>query len=270
MKVLVCGDAMIDRYWFGEVARISPEAPVPVLAVEREEERAGGAANVARNLEAMGVEVATLYSASHAADPVVKLRLIARGQQLGRVDFDRPQAPLAPEEVIAAARDCAIVVFSDYAKGTLDRIAALVWRLKREGRRVLIDPKRRDFRDYAGADVLKPNLAELRSFVGAWRDEDDLEQRVKAMQRRADIPVVLATRGAAGMTLYAGAVAQIPADAREVYDVTGAGDTALAAFTAALVRGADHVEAARAANRAAGIAVGRFGTAVVTAEELFG
>jgi rfaE bifunctional protein kinase chain/domain len=267
MRVLVVGDAILDRYWFGDITRISPEAPVPVVQIGEEKESIGGAANVARNIEAMGIEVRTLYSESFFTDPVVKLRVISRNQQTIRIDFDRPQKPLLPEIVEREAKDCDIVVLSDYAKGSLAMSPAIIWKLKQAGKKVFVDPKNRDYGRYAGADVLKPNLNEIREMLGGWASEEELEHKVKRMQRQAKIEAVLLTRGQDGMTLFNGSVTKIECASKEVFDVTGAGDTAIAAFTAAVARGKSMVEAAYLANKASGIAVGRFGTAVVGWQE---
>lgn len=266
--VLVAGDAIVDRYWHGDVARISPEAPVPVVGIEREEYSAGGARNVAKNLEAMGCWVREVYSRSYKEDPVVKLRVIARGQQVCRLDFDKPQVPIDLDQLDEAAQGCQLAVLSDYGKGALSNIGAVIWRLKRAGCKVLVDPKKPPAARYEGADVLKPNLGELREMMGPWSSEEELEQKVKALQRKIGCQTVLLTRGPAGMTLYNGSVDHIPCEAREVYDVTGAGDTAIAAFAWALSEGKPHFEAAKMANRAAGLAVARRGTAVIGREEL--
>lgn len=267
MRVLVAGDAMIDRYWHGDITRVSPEAPVPVVTMDREEYSPGGAKNVARNLEAMGVEVREVYSVSYKIDPVIKLRVMARGQQVCRIDWDKPQQAISCEALMEAAEDCDIAILSDYGKGALSNAPACIWRLKNIGKRVFVDPRGTDPHRYRDADLLKPNLAEARALVGEWKSEDELEFKIKKMQRDARIGAVLLTRGADGMTLYAGAVTHIPCDSRQVFDVTGAGDTVIAAFTASVARGLGYAEAARAANRAAGIAVSRPGTAVVKWEE---
>lgn len=269
LRVLVAGDAMLDRYWFGDVSRISPEAPVPVVAVAREEEREGGAANVARNIEAMGPLVNKLYSASYAVDPVIKLRVIGRNQQMVRIDFDRPQAPIDPRAVAEQAAGCGIAVLSDYRKGALAGVREIIAACKAAGAVVLVDPKGHRCDAYRGADVIKPNLAEMHELVGSWDSEAELEDKAEGLRAAAGIGAVLLTRGPDGMTLFDGTRTHIPAQAREVYDVSGAGDTAIAALAAALARGMDLHAAAWRANRAAGIAVGRFGTTVVEGHEVF-
>ncbi len=260
---------MIDRYWYGDVTRICPEAPAPVFSVGAEEQRAGAAANVAANLRAMGTEIAELYSESYATDPVIKLRLIARGRQMTRVDFDKPQKAIDPSDAERAAEGCDIVVLSDYGKGALDNIAAIIWRCKRAGMQVFVDPKSRRFKAYAGCDMLKPNIDELRLLVGGWSCDEEMEHKVKAMQRHAGIKAVLVTRAAAGMTLFNGSVRQIACSGGGVTDVCGAGDAAMAGFTAAVAKGCGYHDAALAGSRAAGISVGRFGAAGVTESEVF-
>lgn len=269
MRILVAGDAMLDRYWFGEVSRISPEAPVPCVSVQGIEERQGGAANVARNIEAMGVSVSECFSPSWTSDPVIKLRVIARNQQVARVDFDHPQKPIDPAQVRERIAECDCVVLSDYAKGSLARVAQIIEVCKTEGKRVLVDPKGHRYERYRNADLVKPNQFEIRELVGGWDSEAELREKIEEMRDRVNIGAVLVTFGSGGMTLYNGVTAHFDAEAREVYDVSGAGDTAIAAFAAATVKGFDQVEATRLANKAAGVAVGRFGTAVVKKEEVF-
>lgn len=257
---------MVDRYWFGDVSRISPEAPVPVLTVKRVEEREGAAANVARNVRALGAECRTAFSGSEAQ--VLKIRAIGRAQQMLRIDFDMPQDAVGLD---VDFRGAGIVIFSDYGKGALANVQKLILRAKIEGCRVLVDPKGYDYERYRFADVVKPNMDEMRVMVGGWRDEDDLTAKSQALRAKADIGALLLTRAADGMTLYTDAGAtHVPSQAREVYDVTGAGDTAIAALAVALARGHALEAAARYANKAAGVVVGRFGTATATQAEVFG
>lgn len=298
-RVLVVGDVMLDRYWFGEVSRISPEAPVPVVKVERTEERPGGAANVARNIAALGAQ-ATLLSvvgadeagaalarllAESAIDAslhedaqlatTVKLRVIGRQQQLLRIDFENwpahevLQAKLAEFE--ARVPHCDVVILSDYGKGGLTHIGAMIELARAQGKPVLIDPKGDDYARYAGASIITPNRAELREVVGRWQDEADLASRVAKLRAELELEAVLLTRSEEGMTLYtaAGAMHE-PAQAREVYDVSGAGDTVIATLAVMLASGVPLVDAMRLANRAAGIVVGKLGTATCTLEELKG
>ncbi|MGE0874337.1 MAG: D-glycero-beta-D-manno-heptose-7-phosphate kinase [Burkholderiales bacterium] len=300
-RVLVVGDVMLDRYWFGEVSRISPEAPVPVVVVQpdRTEDRLGGAANVARNCAALGARTHLLsvvgadgagrklaqlarkagIRASLHSDPAtpttVKLRIMGRRQQLLRIDLETPPS----KEVLAsklagfgaALRQCDVLVLSDYGKGGLAHIAKMIGEARRAGKPVLVDPKGDDYSRYRGATMITPNTAELRQVVGEWRDERDLARRVQRLRKRLQLQAVLLTRSEQGMSLYTGAGAMhVPAQAREVYDVSGAGDTVIGALAVMLAARAELQEAVHVANRAAGIVVGKLGTAVATREELFG
>jgi rfaE bifunctional protein kinase chain/domain len=297
--VLVVGDVMLDRYWIGDALRISPEAPVPVVLFQEEKASAGGAANVARNCAALrartqllsvvgddneGVLLAAMLKkdgvrASLHKDASVrttqKLRVIGRRQQLLRVDFETnpSREVLASKlaEFAAALPSCDVVILSDYGKGGLAHIARMIGRARAAGKKVLVDPKGDDYSRYRGAHVITPNVAELNDVVGAWKNEADLERRAQRLRGSLGLEALLLTRGADGMTLYrrSGAL-DIAAEKRDVYDVTGAGDTVIAVLGAMLAAGAPIESAVRTANRAAGIVVGKFGTAVVTPEELFG
>ncbi len=297
-RVLVVGDAMLDRYWFGAVERISPEAPVPVVRIEREEERLGGAANVAFNVHALGAgaTLLTVVGADEAArtlqallasagvatllctDPklrtVVKLRVIGRSQQLLRVDFENQP----DHEVLAGMLDNleqalpahGAVLFSDYGKGGLAHIARMIALARGQQRPVLVDPKGSDFSRYAGATVITPNRAELAQVVGAWSSEAQLSERAQNLRASLQLDAVLLTRSEEGMSLFdAEGHAHVPALAREVFDVTGAGDTVIATLAAMLACGQTLRQALPVANRAGGIVVGKFGTASVSYEELF-
>jgi rfaE bifunctional protein kinase chain/domain len=262
---MVAGDAMLDRYWFGDVDRISPEAPVPVVKMAREEQRPGAAANVARNVEAMGGECVTIFGVGR---PIEKLRIIARNQQVTRVDFDHPQEPI---EFLPGVDDCGVVVFSDYGKGSLLGVKNLIRIAKAAKATVLVDPKGHEYERYRGADVIKPNLHEMKELVGGWSTEEQLWDKAEKLRREAGIGAILLTRADKGMSLFTEEqILNIPAVAQEVYDVSGAGDTAIAALAVALSRGHSLLAAAQFANRASGIVVGRFGTAVATEEEVFG
>lgn len=268
MRVLVCGDAMIDRYWFGDVRRISPEAPVPVFAHQHAEERPGAAANVARNCEAMGAEVSTCFSPS--LERVVKIRLIARSQQMTRIDFDVPQEPVSEADFKALLPATDIVVLSDYGKGALKNAAELIAAARVSGKPVLVDPKGHNWTRYRYADVVKPNLDEMRELVGGWDSEAELEEKARRLRRDAGIGAILLTRAADGMTLYdESGTYSVASESHEVYDVSGAGDTAIAALACAIGRGMSLRQAVMVANKAAGIVVERFGTAVATKEEVF-
>ncbi len=302
-RVLVVGDAMLDRYWYGAVDRISPEAPVPVVRVTREEERLGGAANVALNVQTLGA-LATLMTVVGVDEParklrdllnqqgvstllgedpklytIVKLRVIGRAQQLIRIDFENQP----DHEVLAGMLgdfervlpDHAAVLFSDYGKGGLTHIPRMIELARSCGVPVLIDPKGSDYSRYAGATVITPNQAELAQVVGQWTNEADLHQRAHALRERLGLQALLLTRSEDGMSLFdaPGGVAShslIPAQAREVFDVTGAGDTVIATLAAMLGAGLDLRTAMPLANRAGGIVVGKFGTASVDYDELFG
>lgn len=301
-RVLVVGDVMLDRYWFGDVERISPEAPVPVVRVKRQEDRLGGAANVAKNAAALGAQVGLLSVvgqdepgetiaallaetgiASHLhrdanLPTTIKLRVIGRQQQLVRADFeDAPSREVLADklEQFSALLDrYDVVVMSDYGKGGLTHIGPMIAAARAAGRRVLIDPKGDDYARYAGASLLTPNRAELREVIGRWTDEADLATRAAALIASLDLEALLLTRSEEGMTLFSRdgdrvARHDVPARAREVFDVTGAGDTVIATLAALLATGLDLVSAVDLANRAGGIVVGKFGTAVVTADELF-
>ncbi|MFO1364591.1 MAG: D-glycero-beta-D-manno-heptose-7-phosphate kinase [Burkholderiales bacterium] len=296
-RVLVVGDVMLDRYWFGDVSRISPEAPVPVVRVERTEERPGGAANVARNAAALGATVGLLsvvgedepgsalerlvraegVRASLHRDPTlattVKLRVIGRQQQLLRVDFETAPSyeVLADKlsEFEASLANYDVVVLSDYGKGGLAHIERMIAAARARGRTVLVDPKGDDYARYRGASVVTPNRNELREVVGRWKDEADMAVRAERLRAELGLDALLVTRAEEGMTLYrAGSVQHEPTKAREVYDVSGAGDTVIATLAVMLGSGAAVAAAVRVANHAAGIVVGKLGTAVVHPGEL--
>ena len=298
-RVLVVGDAMLDRYLFGEVERISPEAPVPVVRVTREEHRLGGAANVALNVKTLGPGVTLLTVVgddeparrlegllrTHAVEVIlgrdpklvtcVKLRVIGRAQQLVRVDFEnQPDHEVLADMLADFARalpQCDAVLFSDYGKGGLTHIPRMIELARAAGKPVLVDPKGDDYGRYAGATVITPNRAELAQVVGSWKTEAQLEERAQRLRESNRLEGVLLTRSEEGMSLYDSAGhLQVPAQAREVFDVTGAGDTVIATLAAMLACGLSLREAMPIANRAGGIVVGKFGTATVTYEELFG
>ncbi|MDR0577638.1 MAG: D-glycero-beta-D-manno-heptose-7-phosphate kinase [Candidatus Accumulibacter sp.] len=297
VRLLIVGDVMLDRYWFGDVSRISPEAPVPVVKVERCEERPGGAANVARNAAALGARVALLSlvgrdeagerlarlvsdggidASLHVDETVsttVKLRVIGRQQQLLRIDFeDRPSHEALRAKLGDFARRlpvCDAVVFSDYGKGCLARIGEMIQLAREAGKIVLVDPKGDDYSAYAGATVITPNRSEMREVAGRWKDEADLERRAAELRARLNLAALLVTRSEEGMSLFLpGRTIHEKAVAREVFDVSGAGDTVIATLAAMLAHGAGWERAIHAANIAAGIVVGKLGTAVVSREEL--
>ena len=298
-RVLVVGDVMLDRYWFGEVERISPEAPVPVVRVARREDRLGGAANVARNVAALGGQVTLVgvlgedeagdsirkLSAEAGirteliADPslhtTLKMRVLGRQQQLLRVDFEQHPEQAALDSVDAAlARHLAnhdVVVLSDYAKGVLARVESLVSLARDAGIPVLVDPKGDDYSRYRGATLVTPNRAEMQQAVGRWNSEAELTERAQRLRADLDLEALLVTRSEQGMTLFTDAGREhIDAQAHEVFDVSGAGDTVLATLAVSRAIGLPWAEAMGWANKAGGIAVGKLGTSVVTAAELAG
>jgi D-glycero-beta-D-manno-heptose-7-phosphate kinase len=298
-RVMVVGDMMLDRYWFGDVTRISPEAPVPVVLIKDEDQRLGGAANVAWNCRELGARTRLLSvvgrdEPGRALEALLKknrieaslhhdrglhttqkLRVIGRRQQLLRIDFEKPPS----REVLAskledfkrALPESDVIILSDYGKGGLTHIAEMIRSARRAGKRVLVDPKGDDYARYKGASIITPNLAELREVVGTWKDEADLKRRAQALRDKLGLEALLLTRGEDGMSLFKGPkVFAVKAEKREVLDVTGAGDTVIATLAVMLAAGAGMEAAVRIANRAAGIVVGKLGTAAATHAELFG
>ncbi len=301
-RVLVVGDAMLDRYWFGTVERISPEAPVPVVRVNpsKEQERLGGAANVAWNVNVLGAHaslltaigddehghrleallakngIESLFKRDPRLTTTVKLRVIGRSQQLLRVDFEEEP----DHEVLEAMRplygkalqESRVVLFSDYGKGGLTHIPAMIAEARAAGRAVLVDPKGSDYQArYRGATVITPNRNELAQVIGAWSSEAQLHERAQALRTSLGLEALLLTRAEDGMSLFdAEGHLHVPAEAREVFDVTGAGDTVIAVLAAMLACGLSVREATPIANRAGSVVVAKFGTASVSYDELFG
>jgi len=298
-RVMVVGDVMLDRYWFGAVDRISPEAPVPVVRITRDEERLGGAANAALNVVTLGAQATLLtvlgidepgqhlrellaqagIQAELELDPLlhstVKLRIIGRAQQLIRLDFEnQPPGELLLrllDRYSQALAEHDAVLCSDYGKGGLTHLPRMIELARAAGKAVLIDPKGSDYAPYAGASVLTPNKAELAQVVGAWKDEAGLAERAQALRERLGITALVLTRAEEGMSLFdAEGRLDVPAVAREVYDVTGAGDTVIAILACMMAAGLSLRQALPIANRAGGLVVGKFGTAGVSYAELFG
>nr|WP_255562965.1 D-glycero-beta-D-manno-heptose-7-phosphate kinase [Herbaspirillum sp. ASV7] len=296
-RILIVGDVMLDRYWFGEVNRISPEAPVPVVRVERKEERLGGAANVARNTASLGAQTALLgvtgddeparvmdamlgemgirshLNRDASISTIVKLRVIGRQQQLVRIDFEEAPTDTVLRDKLtqfnSLVADYDVIIFSDYAKGGLVNVAEMIATARQLGKRILVDPKGDDFARYAGASILTPNKSEMVRIVGQWKNEEDLTARAQKLRAELDLEALLLTRSEEGMSLYRdGEVTHFPTMAREVYDVSGAGDTVIGTLAVMLGAGASLVDAVTMANRAGGIVVGKLGTATVTCEEL--
>jgi rfaE bifunctional protein kinase chain/domain len=297
-RVLVVGDAMLDRYWHGAVDRISPEAPVPVVKVNREEERIGAAANVAYNVVTLGAQasflgvvgddepghrlevllretgIATHLKRDPGLRTTVKLRVIGRHQQLLRMDFENEpdhEALASQTEAFARltpAHDA--VLFSDYGKGGLAHISAMIEAARAAHKAVLVDPKGSDYSRYAGATVITPNRLELQQVVGAWRTDAELRDKAQKLRETLRLDALLVTLGEDGMTLFdAKGDSHVQAQAREVFDVTGAGDTVIATLAALVAAGLTPRQAMPLANKAGGIVVGKFGTATVSYEELF-
>lgn len=298
VRLLVVGDVMLDRYWFGDVSRISPEAPVPVVRIERREERLGGAANVARNAAALGAHTGLLgvAGADEAGDQmdallkeggihsylkrddaistIIKLRVIGRQQQMVRIDFeDAPTENVLRDKLTqfkALLPDYDVIILSDYNKGALVNVAEMISLARAAGKIVLVDPKGDDFTPYKGASILTPNRSELQRVVGGWKTEEQLLEKAQRLREELGLDALLLTRSEEGMSLFtANEVLHVHADAREVFDVSGAGDTVIATLATMLGTGAPLDEALVTANRAGGIVVGKLGTATVTREELF-
>ncbi len=296
-RLLVVGDVMLDRYWFGDTGRISPEAPVPVVQVEKIDERLGGAANVARNASALGAQTTILgvvgedeagkrveqlllesgvqsqLQTDGNVPTTVKLRVIARQQQLIRLDFEEAPSQISLDAKLKRFKSLLpnidIVILSDYGKGALEQVSAMIELANASKKLVLVDPKGDAYDKYKGATVLTPNRSELRQVVGQWSSEDDLTLRAQSLRKNLGLGALLLTRSEEGMTLFTDkGTEHVRAQAREVFDVSGAGDTVIAALAVAMGAGWSLERAMAIANRAGGIVVGKLGTATVSAEEL--
>ncbi len=297
-QVIVVGDVMLDKYWLGPTSRISPEAPVPVVKIEDADQRPGGAANVALNIAALGAQVIVMGLGGEdesartldkvlgavgascqivpvpGMDTITKLRVLSRNQQLIRLDFeknfqdvDKSQLQQNFEQQLGAGK---VVVLSDYAKGCLSNAPALIKLAKEHNLPVVVDPKGSDFERYRGATLITPNMSEFQQVVGECPDEDTIVRKAHELIRRLEIAAILVTRSEQGMTLIQADDQELhlPAKAREVYDVTGAGDTVVATLASALAAGVDLKEACILANAAAGIVVAKLGTSTVSLQEL--
>lgn len=297
-QVLVVGDLMLDRYWQGPTSRISPEAPVPIVKVEQHEDRPGGAANVALNVTALGAGVSLVglvgddeagvalekqlqsarvncaFSKTDGEPTITKLRVISRHQQLIRLDFEEPFSSNYGDQIANATSpllaNVGVLVLSDYGKGTLSDCQRLVREAKAQNVAVLVDPKGCDFTRYRGATLLTPNLSEFEAIVGVCKTEDELVTRGQALVKTLELDALLVTRSEQGMTLIRANKEELhfPARAREVFDVTGAGDTVISTLAAALAAGEDLPNAVALSNIAASIVVGKLGTAAISAPEL--
>ncbi|MSQ75652.1 MAG: D-glycero-beta-D-manno-heptose-7-phosphate kinase [Rhodoferax sp.] len=297
-SVLVVGDVMLDRYWYGNVERISPEAPVPVVRITREEERQGGAANVAYNVVSLGAKASLLsvvgddeasrklealvagtgIETHFGRDPdlktTVKLRIIGRQQQLLRLDFENtPKTELLASQTASFARllkEHRVVLFSDYGKGGLAHVGNMIAQARALGKPILIDPKGSDFSRYREATVITPNRAELQQVIGPWLTEAELQDKCQNLRQKLELQAILLTRSEEGMTLFdAQGAEHVSAQTRDVFDVTGAGDTVIATLATAVAAGLSLRQALPLSNRAGGLVVGKFGTAALSYEELF-
>lgn len=296
-KILVVGDLMVDRYWFGRVDRISPEAPVPVVHVKKNENRLGGAANVASNVVSLGAQVSLVgivgddepakilknlceeHSINHhfisdnTSETTIKMRVLGGQQQLIRIDFEKFPSDQKAQELNQKTKELIkahdLVVFSDYRKGALKYIEDMIVFAKANGIQVLVDPKGADYSKYSGASLITPNRAEMELAVGHWDSEESLLLKANALREAHDIDAILVTRSELGMTLFDrnGRTHQ-NAQAKEVFDVSGAGDTVLATLAVTRAAGLDWSEAINWANKAGGIVVGKLGTSTVSSEEI--
>lgn len=298
-RLLVVGDVMLDRYWHGGTSRISPEAPVPVVRVEEVEDRPGGAANVALNIVSLGGKAAlaglvgnddnadrlasrldtagvtTHFDRSPGIPTITKLRVMSRNQQLIRLDFEEGLGEVDTTGLLtrveSALLDCDLVILSDYGKGTLNRVEDVIALARAAGKPVLVDPKGSDFRRYRGATLITPNLGEFEAVVGHCRDDGELAARGEALRVELELEALLITRSEKGMTLIRAGhePLNLPTQAREVFDVTGAGDTVIGVLGLALAAGHGFAEAMTLANLAAGLVVAKPGTATVSIAELY-
>lgn len=298
VKVLIVGDLMLDRYWMGGTGRISPEAPVPVVKVEQSDDKPGGAANVALNAASLGAQVTLLglCGQDEAADTlekkltalkvdcqfvrlpdyetITKLRVMSRNQQLIRLDFERSFVDADQQDLLAcfaaAVPEADVVILSDYAKGSLQQVQQLIQMARTSGKAVVVDPKGSDFTRYRGATLLTPNMSEFEHIVGACDSEQQIVDKGQQLCNELDLAALLVTRSEQGMTLLEEAqqALHLPAKAREVYDVTGAGDTVISTLALGLGVGLATADAAALANLAASIVVAKLGTASVTVNEL--
>ncbi len=296
-RILVVGDVMLDKYWFGEVQRISPEAPVPIAKIGRTEDRPGGAANVARNIATLGGNVALLsvvgndgaavdlenilkqyginsmLKVDETISTIVKLRVLARNQQLIRIDFEEKPSHEILAEVLdtytAIINDYEVVILSDYGKGGLTHTSKLVEIANKHNKHVLIDPKGSDYSKYTNSTLLTPNKNELRDAVGSWDNESELQAKALKLKQDLKLEHLLVTRSEEGMSLFSDkGVTSYPTVAQEVYDVSGAGDTVIATLALMLANDIEIEDAVLLANIAAGIVVGKVGTATLSKTEL--
>ena len=297
VSVLVVGDVMLDRYWRADAKRISPEAPVPVASINDTHDRAGGAANVAQNISSLGSQatligvigdddegneiqqllnqqnIETEFVIEKSIRTTSKIRIVSRNQQLIRLDFDDAANNCVNDvesKFSEFVKNASIVILSDYGKGVLDNVQTIISLARAEGKRVIIDPKGENFEKYKNASVVTPNYSEFCAVVGDCQSEEEIHNKARGLCEQLNFEALLITRSEKGMTLVMknGKVVHFPAQVREVYDVTGAGDTVISAFSLSLAANDDFEQAAHVANIAASIVVGKFGAATVTQEEL--
>lgn len=296
-RVLVVGDVMLDRYWFGNTSRISPEAPVPIVKIGNADNRAGGAGNVALNIASVGANVVllgitgndeaanTLEQQLSAAgvrpdmckldglSTIIKLRVISHHQQLLRLDFEESLMTKGKDELLTRFREnlnqSNLVILSDYSKGTLSDPQAFIQLARAAGVTVLVDPKSSDFNIYNHANIITPNFKEFVAVVGPCHTEQEIIEKGRELIKKHHFGTLLVTRGEEGMTLISeNDFAHVPAYAREVFDVTGAGDTVIAILGSAVAAGLDLTHATSLANLAASIVVSKLGAATVSSPEL--
>ena len=298
IRTLVVGDVMLDRYWFGSVDRISPEAPVPVLAVKSEESRAGGAANVAHNLLALGAQshllsvvgdddagreikriidqygAKTSLKIDESIKTIVKLRMVAQNQQLLRADFEeKPSEEILSQCLIDfedALSDVDVVIFSDYGKGGLTHVAQMIELANKYDIPVIVDPKGDDYSRYKNASLITPNMKEFEAVAGKVLSEEDFQEKAHQLRETLNLDSLLVTRSEKGMSLFTrdGEQVNSPATALEVYDVSGAGDTVISLMALASVSDFTNQQRLSLANAVAGIVVGKLGTAVASIDEV--
>lgn len=296
-RILVVGDVMLDRYWFGDVSRISPEAPVPIAKINKTENRPGGAANVARNIASIGgiVSLLSVVGVDEAADTlrsilvkdkvdailksdnsistIVKLRVLARNQQLIRLDFEEKPSREILSEILdtysKVIEKYDVVILSDYGKGGLQHTAKMIEIANKHNKPILLDPKGSDYSKYKNSTIITPNKTELRDAVGSWNNEQELTKKATALKQELNLKHLLVTRSEEGMSLFSeNGQTNYPTLAQEVYDVSGAGDTVIATLGLMLANDIPIEESVMLANIAAGIVVGKVGTATLTRQEL--
>ena len=295
-NILIIGDVMLDRYWTGPTARISPEAPVPIVRVDDVEDRPGGAANVAINAATLGAKVVLMgmtgqdeaaqiltdrlaamnvtceFSKVAHQDTITKLRIMSRNQQLLRLDFEKSFAKEDKSELLAKFEERVqhtdLVVLSDYSKGCLSDPQSIISLARKYNKPIIVDPKGSDFAKYKGATLITPNMSEFEGEMGGCESEDELFDKAQALKQKCELDAVLITRSEKGMSLFQEQAYHLPAHAKEVYDVTGAGDTVISTLACCIAVGLPLERACQFANHAASVVVGKLGTSTVSTTEL--